>query len=171
LPSDINPRNVLGQYRKLGNPSFKRIIEGCFQELPSKRVNAALFAQKLLDEYNDSCAKSALRHADVEAITSAKTKCWDWLKTSREQYWRKNNDYKQVKPNGMLMETDTSILLQCLESWNEPAGLTLAPEIHFLVGAGIFWGFIDPSHVDREGPSESTRSRFCKGAVFLADLV
>jgi len=139
---------------KRDKPLPMQLFGECFQLIPSKRPSAALVAQNLLDEYNDRCARSALEEPDVETIATVKRRSWDLLKVCRNQYWDNKNDYKQVTPQ-RIGEQETLALLQSLESWNEPAELTLAPEIHFLLGAGIFWGFVDPKTVDTQGPRDN----------------
>jgi hypothetical protein len=115
-----------------------------------------------LDEYNDRCAEFAPGAADVETIVAVKTKCWDLLKACRNQYWDKQKDYGQVIPGESPGDTETSVLFRSLEWWSEPASLTLAPEMHFLIGSGIFWGFINSQRVDEETrPSLLSVSQSC----------
>jgi len=135
-----------------------KLFGRCFDRTPSKRPNAALVAQILLDEYNDRCAKAAFGVPEVERIMTVKGKCWDLLKACRNQYWNQNTEYEKVIPEKRLDEVEVFELLQSLESWNEPASLLLAPEMHFLIGAGVFWGFISPKTVNKEGPAENTKS-------------
>jgi hypothetical protein len=173
LPSlPITSNHLLEMSRRLtAMPLPMKLFGKCFDTTPSKRPNAAEVAQRLLDEYNDRCAEFAPGAADVETIVAVKTKCWDLLKACRNQYWDKQKDYGQVIPGESLGDTETSVLFQSLESWSEPASLTLAPEMHFLIGSGIFWGFINSQRVDEETPMETPKSPLGKPVLFPAKNV
>lgn len=151
LPSVLNPINILEKYARLDNTHLKSLIGDCFRKSPKERPSAAVLSQRLLDEFNKMRAKLAMRQKDVMEITNLKSKCRELIFRYRKQHFEQKGQ-KAPPPlmqheGSVLTDSETSILFENLDSWNEPASLTLAPEMSFVIGAGLFWGFIDSKNV------------------------
>lgn len=109
----------------------KRLFdEILFAPKPSKRVIAAEIAQRLLDEYNDLCAK-----VEDQDLASTFQRCRSMIDSRRLNHSK--------EPDERFSESDIITLLQFDDSWDD-SGLRLAPQAMFLIGAGVMWDLISP---------------------------
>ena len=71
------------------------------------------------------------------------------LEKCREVVHSRRVDHsKPGPPQYVLSKSDTATLLQLEDSWDDPGSdLRLAPEVRFLIGAGILWDLIDVNYV------------------------
>lgn len=132
--------SLLDHYSRLSNPSLKKLIGDCFAKIPTARPASTFLAQRFLDYYNNCSANSEGTQADAEVI-KIKEKC------SALVHNRRLNHKTTPIMQEMLTNSETLTLLHHEDSWDDAACLRLAPEISFLVGAGIFWGLIDTKDV------------------------
>ena len=89
-------------------------------------------AQRLLDEYNDSCAV-VQEQSDVVAVIS---RCRDLVHDRRLNHVN--------PPTATFSKSDIAALLALQDSWDDPgSALRLAPEVAFLIGAGIEWDLVE----------------------------
>jgi hypothetical protein len=106
---------------------FDKIL---FEPTPSKRVIAAEIAQRLLDEYNDLCAR-----VENEDLASTFQRCRSMIDSRRLNHSK--------EPDEHFSESDIGTLLQFDDSWDDiESGLCLAPQAMFLIGAGVLWDLI-----------------------------
>jgi len=108
--------------------------------MPSRRPKASSVAQRLLDEYNDVCAKASIQ-TSAEQILALKSRCHEMVRQCRRK--------KDLGP--VLTSMETELLLRYEDSWDGPEDLRLAPEISFLLGAGIFYKFVNFQDVEKYG--------------------
>lgn len=133
LPTTFKAADLLAS---LGNESnrIKSLIGECLNTAwPSKRPQASEVAARLLDEYNDSSARGKDPDDGILELLSRSRKLVDD---------RRRNHSTPVKEK--FMKNDIKALVDLRDSWDEPdSNLRLAPEVSFLLGAGIYWGLID----------------------------
>lgn len=111
------------------------IIGECLNIVPSKRPPSGIVASRLLDEYNDSCARNTFQdNAILEAISRG-----------RKLVDERRLDHRSPqKPKNKFQRADVDVLVGFRGSWDESGpGFRLAPDVSFLIGAGIFWDLID----------------------------
>ena len=90
-------------------------------------------AARLLDECNDSHARTNERANDTMELLSRIRK----LLHDR----RRNHSYP---PKEKFMKEDVKALVDLRGSWEDPGSdLRLAPEVSFLLGAGVYWDLMD----------------------------
>lgn len=111
------------------------IIYGCLNVTPSKRLHSGDVASRLLDEYNDSCARNTPHD---EAISR-----------TRELIDERRLDHTSPrKLKHKIQKADVDVLVGLRDSWDEGGlGFQFAPEVSFLIGAGILWDLIDVNDV------------------------
>jgi len=160
----VTPTDLLQQYNTLDNALVKRLVGDCLNTVPSARPRSSPLAQRLLDEYNDSCAKVASAQAlvgDIIALTQICKELVNRCRTNREE-----------GPARILTSTQTNLLFQYEDSWDEPVSLRLAPEICFLIGAGLFYGYINLEDVEQNRKVIANDMRSLKGVILavISDL-
>lgn len=127
---------------------------GCFSIQPTKRPAAPDVAQCFLDLYNDSCAR-----VQDEGLFVLLKKCREMVHSCRQ------DSAKSQASGPVLSESDIAILLLYEDSWDDiGSNLRLAPETSFLLGAGIFWNFIDTENVEVPHTRVSRTTASPKGA-------
>lgn len=153
LPSEFNASTILEQFTNETDPSIKHLVGGCLAIRPSSRLTAFEVAQRFLDQYNDKCAK-----IEDQAIHTLVAKCRKMIHARRVDHSK--------PPETLLSESDVILLLHYMDSWDDPGStLRLAPEVCFLIGAGILWEIIDADLV-RVGPTVIGReTRSPKGNI------
>lgn len=73
-------------------------------------------------------------------------------------------------PKSILTCDETKLLLQYEDSWDEPAGLRLAPETCFLLGAGLFYGYVKAENISRVRLGVSQDMKSLKGILVHPNL-
>jgi len=130
LPSTFTATHLVGGLSRESN-RIKKLATDCLNERPSKRPQASDVAQRLLDEYNDSCA--IVRDPDIAGVLS---RCRNLVHASRLQHSK--------DPDSKFRDSDVSVLLDHQDSWDDDkSSLRLAPKVAYLIGASILWGLID----------------------------
>lgn len=114
--------------------SMKTLIGACLNiSLPSKRPRSSEIAARLLDEYNDSTAKEKV----------GKDVVLDLLSRSRQLIHNRRRDHS-TPHHDKISQEDVNTLIGLRDSWDEAGSdLRLAPEVSFLLGAGIYWNLVD----------------------------
>jgi len=130
LPEAFNPELMKANLGGESDPSIKVLLEGCFASTPSKRTPAFELAQRLLDEYNDGCARVS------------NTAIFDVIQRCRSLVEARRIDHSK-SPDIVYSESDIATLTEFDDSWDDSgSNLRLAPEASFLIGAGILWDLI-----------------------------
>jgi len=139
-----------------GDPAIKVLLEGCFASTPSKRTPAFELAQRLLDEYNDSCARLA------------NTAIYDVIRRCRSLVEARRIDHSKSS-DIVYSESDTATLMEFDDSWDDSgSNFRLAPEATFIIGAGILWDLIKLDQIQIPSTIISRGSSFPKGVYVLA---
>jgi serine/threonine protein kinase len=139
LPSTPETTNLLKALEK-ESYRIRSIIRECLNTTPSKRPQTGDVASRLLDEYNDSCARKT--HQD-ELISAAVSRSRQLVAD------RRLNHSSTRKQKEKIEKSDIEVLVDLRDSWDEiGSGFRLAPEVSFLIGAGIFWDLIDVNDVE-----------------------
>ena len=114
--------------------SLKALIGACLNtSSPSKRPQSSEVAARLLDEYNDSAAKQEV-HKDLAS---------DLLSRSRQLIHNRRRNHS-TPPKDKFRPEDVKVLIDLRDSWDDTGSdLRLAPEVSFLLGAGIYWDLVD----------------------------
>ena len=140
LPSKFKPADLWTTFTlEKESERIKGIIHECLNVKPSKRPHSSDVASRLLDEYNDSCARNTPQDDVISAAISRGRKLVDELRLYHTS---------PKKPKPKFHKGDVDVLLGLRGSWDESGlGFQLAPEVSFLLGAGIFWELIDVNDV------------------------
>jgi serine/threonine protein kinase len=134
LPSEFTPSELIEQLSG-ESERLKKVVADCLNFKPSKRPRASDVHQRLLDEYNDSCA--ATQNPNLLAIVS---RCRQMIHDRRLNH--------AGEPTQTFSESDINVLLDYQDSWDDTgSALRFAPEVAFLIGAGILWDLIDIKQV------------------------
>ena len=114
--------------------SLKALITACLNtSSPSMRPPSSEVAARLLDEYNDSAAKQKV-HNDLSL---------NLLSRSRQLIHNRRRNHS-APPNEKFRPEDVKTLIGLRDSWDDAGSdLRLAPEVSFLLGAGIYWDLVD----------------------------
>jgi hypothetical protein len=137
----------------------KKLIGDCLQILPSSRPKAALLTQRLLDEYNDSCARISAAQISIGQLIELRRQCRTLVDECR---------CTRKDPSRVLTTYETGLLFKYEDSWDEPtASLRLAPEINFLLGAGVFWGYINLEDVEKHRKGIADEMRSVEGSEYF----
>jgi hypothetical protein len=136
-------------------PEVESLLRGCFLENPKERPRAQMLFQRFLDKYNEECAAIEKLHGDVLKL----------LEAGHERiYKQRQYEHKTIESTTLPLpfsEQEVETLLRFEKSRDgQESKLRLAPQINFVVGAGIFWDMIkveyvhvDPTIVSRGTPS------------------
>lgn len=156
IPPDPLPM-VLRQ--QMLNDHLKNLTADCLNPIPTSRPSAAVVAQRFLDHYNDCCARQIIGEPDLVNFINLKDLCRKQLEQCRGK--GEKTSIKRLSPE------EIDLLLRHEDSWDHPAGLRLAPEICFLIGAGLFYGFMSPEHPELTRTSISQDTKLLKGIPAL----
>src|SRR5271169_7137685 len=159
LPSDTNASVVTTIIGQETDQTIIGLIGDCFDRDPTKRPRAFELFQRLMDEYNRRCAEA-----------EGKGSISDLLERCREkvQHCRISPD---SPPKSTFSKLETSQLLEYGESWeSEGSGLRLAPEVTFLIGAGLLWDLIDPHFVQVSSTVVGRGSSSIEGNCYTSNL-
>ena len=113
---------------------IKTLVCGCLSFKPSIRPLASEVRARLLAEYNDSCARATDGGDGILELLSRTRKLVDDRRRSHAGLPKEKVGNEEVKA-----------LVDLRDCWDESGSesLRLAPEISFLLGAGIYWDLID----------------------------
>jgi len=137
LPETVKVTDVITD---LGGESdrIKALVRGCLSSQPSIRPQASEVRARLLDEYNDSCARANYSSDGILERLSRTRKLVDDRRRNHAE-----------PPKEKLHNEEVKALVDLRGSWDESGSdLRLAPEISFLLGAGIYWDLIDVNAAD-----------------------
>lgn len=146
MPSDFNFDTVLDDFQYEDDPLIIHLVGDCLNSHPSSRPNAAQVQQLFSDKHADACAKSV--HSGISGIS-------DLLEKGRNAIDARRRG--QSTSISVLTREDVADLLAFENSWDDVESLDpdnesgsllrLAPQVKFLLGAGILWEVIDVDHV------------------------
>ena len=146
LSQDTTSTEIYKQFKGANDPLLHEIIGDCFDVVPSARPKSAILSQRLLDKYNDACAKSAIE--ELSNDRTAMTEIMTLLQRCQELVLQGRRNLPK-NPKDILQPSEVDLLFQYEDSWDQPASLRLAPETCFLVGAGLLWDYIEVSDIER----------------------
>ena len=115
------------------SPRMKTILRECLNPTsPSKRPKASDVSARLLDEYNDSCAGPMIAN-EAKILVN---KCRQLVAHCRIDH--------SLSAKVKLERADVAALVELRDSWDDDGfNLCLAPEVSFILGAGIYLGLIE----------------------------
>lgn len=137
LPTAFDSTTIIKEFSQENDSVIRQLVGDCLVIQQKNRPKAIEVVQKLLDQYNDSCTK-----VEDQATYTLLEKGRSMISSCRR------DETEPRSPNFKFSQEDTAALLQFEDSWDEPGSpLRLAPQVNFLIGAGIFWDLIDVTRV------------------------
>ncbi len=168
LPLEFDYNTILEEFKDENDPRITLLVSGCLERQPSSRPTAAQVEQLFSDQYADASAK-----VEASGISALLEKGRTTIEACRAGI---------SLPISVFSKSETSQLLAFENSWDdspstangESSGsyLRLAPQVKFLLGAGILWGMIDVEHVHVRATVVSRGTTSLKGSdlCLLTDI-
>ena len=158
LPLDFDYSTILEDFEDENDPRITLLVSGCLERQPSSRPTAAQVEQLFSDQYADASAK-----IESSGISALLEKGRTTIEACRAGI---------TLPISIFSKSETGQLLAFENSWDdspstgESSGsyLRLAPQVKFLLGAGILWGMIDVEHVHVRATVVSRGTTSLKGS-------
>jgi hypothetical protein len=137
LSAAFDSTTIIEEFCKENDSVIRQLVGDCLAIQQKNRPKAIEIVQRFLDQYNDSCTKT-----EDQATYALLEKCRSMVSSyRRDEAEPRSADFK-------FSRADTDALLQFEDSWDDPGSpLRLAPQVNFLIGAGIFWDLIDVTQV------------------------
>jgi len=130
LPSEFDSHTVAETFDQELDQQIKVLLAGCFCKRPQNRPTAQELAQRFLDKYNEECSRDDDDYAEISKL----------LEEGQKMIYSAR---RKAHGPSAFSETGIEKLLEFETSWDEPGyPVRLAPQINFLIGAGVFWNLI-----------------------------
>lgn len=142
LPVEFDYNTVLEEFEEENDPRITVLVSRCLERQPSSRLTAAQVEQLFSDQYADASAQ-----IEPSGISGLLEKGRTAIEACRAGV---------TLPISVFSKDETAQILAFENSWDDfkavdgesgESHLRLAPQVKFLLGAGILWGMIDVENV------------------------